>query len=369
MWKRLLIPVLALLLPWVLLEGALRVGGFRWVSETAFSEDRLEPFWTDRGEDWEMAHPVGLFTQKVSKAKAPGEIRVVFIGGSSMFLMAYFKKFAEVLERKFPGRKIQPINMGVPMWGSYRERLLAAQALTLQPDLLVMYSGHNEFYENFMNRKNSGFWLQARAHVLSISRGAQVISWAADRAASALMERGMRRLYEGHSRISWNLNFGTGEGFVISKRDEWLEFFQQNLEAIAKMYRAAAVPVLLVTTGFNREIKPLFGRHSPDHAIAFWKNGLRLKREGRQREAREALEMAGEWDLRKSSPATNLRVKWAAERSGAHFYDFDSDLVMATNGIPGDDHFFDQCHLRSPKWTDFLQEKLAERAGVILLGK
>lgn len=286
-----------------------------------------------------------------------------------MYLLGNFAKFAEVLGRKFSDHKIQPVNMGVPVWGSYRERLLAAQALALQPDLLVVYSGHNEFFENFMVRKNPGFWMKARTFVLSVSRGAQAISWAADRAAGAWLERGMIRLHEGNSRIPWKMNIGTGEGFAVSKRDEWLEFFRQNLEAMVAMYRAASVPVLLVTTGFNREIKPQYGLHSPDHAVAFWKDGMRLKKEGRVREAREMLEKAGEWDFRKSSPATNLRVKWAAERSGAHFYDFDSDLVLATNGIPGDAHFFDQCHLRSPKWTDFLQEKLAERAGEILREK
>ena len=76
--------------------------------------------------------------------------RVLLVGGSNTQLFP-----GEVLEERLVARSAEAggrrgwevVNLGRPGYGSERLRIYLAQAMVLEPDVVVIYTGHNEFVE------------------------------------------------------------------------------------------------------------------------------------------------------------------------------------------------------------------------------
>ena len=84
--------------------------------------------------------------------KPSGTFRIFCLGGSTTVGFPYsynaaFPTFLrDRLQRTFPGRKIEVINLGMTGTNSYTVLDLARELPAYNPDLLVVYDGHNEFY-------------------------------------------------------------------------------------------------------------------------------------------------------------------------------------------------------------------------------
>lgn len=86
------------------------------------------------------------------KRKAPGSYRVLCLGESSMFGTPYMMTanipgiLRKQLRHRYPGREIEVINLGASAINSNVILDLSKDLAQLQPDLVVVYMGHNEFY-------------------------------------------------------------------------------------------------------------------------------------------------------------------------------------------------------------------------------
>ncbi len=84
--------------------------------------------------------------------KATNAYRIFFLGGSSTFGYPYAhngsmsKMLGQRLQDYFPDRKLEIINLGMPAINSFSLLDYADEILEQQPDALVIYAGHNEFY-------------------------------------------------------------------------------------------------------------------------------------------------------------------------------------------------------------------------------
>jgi tetratricopeptide (TPR) repeat protein len=92
--------------------------------------------------------------QSFRRDKPPGGYRVFCLGGSTTYGRPYDDKtsFAGFL-RAFlpemdPSRKWEVVNAGGISYASYRIELLTRELAQYQPDLFVIYTGHNEFLED-----------------------------------------------------------------------------------------------------------------------------------------------------------------------------------------------------------------------------
>ena len=91
--------------------------------------------------------------QEFSAEKAPGAFRVFALGGSTTAGRPYdsavaFPRFMELyLEAMDPDREIEVVNAGAISYASYRIVLLMKELVRYEPDLFVIYTGHNEFLE------------------------------------------------------------------------------------------------------------------------------------------------------------------------------------------------------------------------------
>lgn len=135
--------LIALLLPVVLLvatELVLRLAG---VAEEApwenphvdfVTADRFFPQWD---QEVEMPKPVDL-------------TRIFVLGGSAVLgyqMRSFPDRLREELPRRLPDRRFEVINGGMVGFGSHRVFEVLKEAAAFDPDLVLVYTGHNEFLE------------------------------------------------------------------------------------------------------------------------------------------------------------------------------------------------------------------------------
>ena len=88
----------------------------------------------------------------VLSRRPAGALRILCLGESSMFGTPYHAgaTIPSILQKQlrhlFPGRTVEVVNLGASAINSNVIRALAPRTLELEPDLVVIYTGHNEFY-------------------------------------------------------------------------------------------------------------------------------------------------------------------------------------------------------------------------------
>ena len=162
-WKKGLFSVLATAGFFVLLEVLLGLGG---VSPGSAASDpyvgfsSTVPLFVEDGRTEGRAYmatapnKIGWFNeQRFLKKKPPGAYRIFSLGGSTTYGRPYNDTVSfsgwlrEFLSEADPGRNWEVINAGGVSYASYRVAKLMEELLAYEPDLFIIYSGHNEFLE------------------------------------------------------------------------------------------------------------------------------------------------------------------------------------------------------------------------------
>ena len=84
--------------------------------------------------------------------KEPGTLRLAVMGESSAagFPFYYGASFSRLLEQRlqqtFPDRKVEVVNTAMAAISSYALRDFADEIVAIQPDAVLIYAGHNEYY-------------------------------------------------------------------------------------------------------------------------------------------------------------------------------------------------------------------------------
>ncbi len=92
--------------------------------------------------------------QSFRREKAPGTYRIFCLGGSTTYGRPYSDEtsFSRWLRELLPlagaGRKWEVVNAGGISYASYRVAAVMEELCRYQPDLFVVYTGHNEFLED-----------------------------------------------------------------------------------------------------------------------------------------------------------------------------------------------------------------------------
>ncbi|MCB9089808.1 MAG: tetratricopeptide repeat protein [Calditrichae bacterium] len=96
--------------------------------------------------------PMVAFTDHFLKEKPSGALRIFVLGGSTTagYPYLYNGSFPSILKAflnaYYPERYIEIVNLAMPAVSSYTVRDIALELGDYQPDLLLIYAGHNEFY-------------------------------------------------------------------------------------------------------------------------------------------------------------------------------------------------------------------------------
>jgi len=294
--------------------------------------------------DNRVTHPqkrVSFQHNRFAAVKPEGTLRIAALGESSVNYLDYeFSVWPDRLEEKLPQYEhVEIINCGGLSYGSHRLTLVAQEALTYKPDVLMIYMGHNEFEEleqlQLANLEVAP--LQAGAEKLGVFVLMRDIQ--ARRSIAALeeakVERDLADTVPDTSR-AW------GHEFTAEEVAERMENFRRNLTNIVRLAKESGALVVIGTVPSNL-IKPSLPGVAPEQ----WAEV-------------EALYARGEWDSGKkrameilmntirhqSSDKENTIIREVAAAENIPLADVERAITEAEpNGVPGQTLFNDHCHL------------------------
>ena len=341
--------------------------------------------------------------QQFPREKAPGTTRIFCLGGSTTYGRPYddTTSFAgwlrELLPVADPGRRWEVINVGGISYASYRVARLMEELVRFEPDLFVVYSGHNEFLEErtYAKLRDLPVAVRSAAAVLARTR-----TWAATSSLLSRVGASPASQQGGPVRLPGEVNTLLDRSAGPERyerddalRDQILEHYRISLARMVEIAGRAEVGVVFVTPASNlRDCAPFKSQHtsglgeaeqSPseaslstalelmrdaegsealavlDAAIAVdprfaelhYRRGRVLLALGRHEEASAALRRARDEDvcpLRALTPMRETLVQVARDK-GVTLVDF-VDLVegraLAEQGhrIPGSESFLDHVH-------------------------
>jgi tetratricopeptide (TPR) repeat protein len=203
--------------------------------------------------------------------KPEGSFRIFCLGGSTTvgFPYGYAGSFPfllrQRLQRIFPERNIEVINLGMTATNSFTALDLAAELPEYEPDLILVYDGHNEFYGalGVASRESVGQarWL-TRLYLRAIhsrvflalrdlyTRLRGTSSREADAPGGTMMERLAR---------------GQDIEYESSTYLRALGIFRENTMEMAELSQRHRIPILLGSQVSNlRDLRPFISRHSAD---------------------------------------------------------------------------------------------------------
>lgn len=299
-------------------------------------------------------------------SSAPGDFRVAFVGGSSvegypLGVPSFPSRMRARLERRWPGR-FRVINLGLHCKDTLYVRACANRILSgsgseadadAQLDLLVLYTGHNDF-ANWMGRyPRVPMFVEQNPWVLDLRD--QLARTRTYSAAAALLRS--FKVRPGHYERPPDAEFDASSRTILAA---YLDHLRDILDRAAD----AGVPVLLVTLVSNIYEHPYveseWDAGLADESQKTWgqwrlafARGVAAHRAGRTAEALAAFKRARDvLPLGRVPSAVNDVLRGlAAEREGVDLVDFEAMLEAHADGEPIGCRYFGDVHAGKP-WCD-----------------
>ncbi|MCS7211422.1 MAG: hypothetical protein NZ844_07295, partial [Chloroherpetonaceae bacterium] len=198
------------------------------------------------------------------KVKAPNALRVFILGESSAAgwpyppAVAFSSTLRRALQALYPERKIEVINLGIAAICTYTLKDFLPAVLEHQPDLVIFYNGHNEYYGvlgvGSSMRLGSSRWLTNLRLALRDLRLYQLLQNLFSSAARALSSRSSEDSGTLMARV-------IGESAIAYNSDTYrkgLEQFEAHLDEMLGQLEKAGVPTLVGTLVSNYRDQPPF---------------------------------------------------------------------------------------------------------------
>lgn len=260
--------------PFVVLELSLRAVGWQPdvpVGDPFVDFQNVRPLFVPSNDGRRMvtaANRLEYFRPETFAAKkAPNEFRIVCLGGSTVQGRPYaietsFTTWLELsLTAADPTKQWEVINCGGVSYASYRLVPILKEMLRYDPDLIILYTGHNEFLEDrsYSAIKNAPKFVAhaygSLAHLRTLQLGHQLIAGTGETPnrlddrpvlsteVDALLDyRG--GLADYHRDAAW--------------RQSVVKHFQYNLGRMVHLAKSAGVPIMLVDPPANLRDCPPF---------------------------------------------------------------------------------------------------------------
>ncbi|WP_338876146.1 hypothetical protein WBJ53_10905 [Spirosoma sp. SC4-14] len=305
---------IAMLLPLVLLallEGILRVAGYghdlrlfvddpqqpgflvmnRYASERYFTE-------TDNAT-------VGNF-EPFRKYKADGTLRIFVLGESTTIGYPYmhngsFHRWLQYrLMHTFPEREFEIINLSLTAVNSYTVFGFARELAAHQPDAVLIYTGHNEYYGALGVGSTSSI-----AHNPKVVR---LVLWLRDFRVVQLVTKALTKLKRAVSgkqvdlrenlmkRMAADQQISYGSGAYA----QGIEQFKTNMNDLCQQLSGQKIPVFVSNLVSNeKDLKPFISAsgNGPESAEQQYRLGKQAYKQGDFRTAKKAFIQAKELDL------------------------------------------------------------------------
>ncbi len=239
--------------------------------------------------------------------KPTDTFRIFCLGGSATFGYPYRAEnswpavMQRALENTAPDRKFEVINLGGTSYGTSRVLGLLRGIIKYEPDLVVVYSGNNEFvedsYRTQMKSRDPGTRSLDKLYISRALRKLIPTSSTVGRPEIIPVESG------GSSQFFFSPTVD-GAVYQPSPEDEngVLQRYRRNLESMVQLLEKAGVPLILATVATNLadwSPEEYDNRTIPPKVKTHWaqlvEKANSLERDGRNSEAlgayREALDL------------------------------------------------------------------------------
>lgn len=303
--------------------------------------------------------------QEFPAEKKRGTYRVFALGGSTTAGRPYdsrvaFPRWLELyLQAMDPSRTYEVINAGAISYASYRIVVLMRELVSYEPDLFVIYTGHNEFleersYSEIIHQntalKKLRFWLDGFRFYTLARQGWE--RWSPGGAGAARGDpSGPATILP--AEVTARLDGWTG--LDLYHRDDELarsivEHFEYNLAQMVRIARRHDIDLISVVPASNvKDFSPFKSEHSAGldaaqkaHYQELLESGREALASGRPDEARRSLERALEIDdahaeahFRLGRAAFELGEWQAARRSLIEAKDRDVAPLRALEALVG----------------------------------
>jgi tetratricopeptide (TPR) repeat protein len=253
----------------LLAEGILRIADYRGPS--AFEDpylgfEGIYPLFggTDQPDGGTIystnSNKTRLFNyQQFRSPKPDGMFRIFCFGGSTTygrplkFQTAYPQWLEILLNSMDPSRRYEVINVGGISYASYRIVHLVGEAVQYQPDLFIVYSGHNEFLERRTYREilDRPTILRSLSHFMSHSRLYDLLRHPVHR----YRERdraGQKSVLPGE--VDTILEHSAGLDLYsreLNQKDQTFAHYRNNLTRMTEIARRADVPIIFLSLVSN----------------------------------------------------------------------------------------------------------------------
>jgi lysophospholipase L1-like esterase len=210
--------------------------------------------------------------------KPPGTFRIFVAGGSTAAGVPYLlsESFSGWLERRLqaalPDVPVEVVNIALSGYGSRRVELALREAAAWEPDLFIVYTGHNEwaeprFYGDLTSMDPRLFALAERLASTRLFAAFSTLRTRDEPDAEELLRRFEQRENERSMQSFGVYRRRTREGEAVSAaeiaaRDAW---YRANLERMADVAEASNAVLLLVIPAQNlADWEPGASAHRPD---------------------------------------------------------------------------------------------------------
>ena len=358
--------VIALLLPVLLfaaVEGGLRLAGYGQTYPLFIASEQFQGFQQPNPAvinryfpDPSAAPEVSPDTVYFKQQKSQQSFRIVIQGGSSAAGFPYgrFGSLQGMLEQRFkrlyPDREIEVINTAMAAVNSYTLLDFVDEIIAIEPDLVLIYAGHNEYlgimgagstlaakggrFATLAHLYLSDFrlyqWFQHTIFQLSNIEKEQKVS------ERTLMER-------------------VAKGKAIPLSSPIFELgkvqFKENLQAILTKYQAANIPVLLGNLVSIEKGMPPFssvGVEQATPALTQYQQGMALLEQGQNEQALVGLTQARDMDqmrFRAPSEFNQIIEQLALDYDNVELVDVEAKFRADTpDGVLGYEHLLEHVH-------------------------
>lgn len=289
-------------------------------------------------------------------AKKPNAYRIFVLGESSAAgypfspLGSFSRYIRDRLELVYPNSIIEVVNLSLTAVNSYTLRDLFPGVLEQKPDIILIYTGHNEYYgalgvgsmESLGTSRAMINLLLYLSKYRTVQLVRNTIQWmmglfssAEDKATGTMMSRMAKDQYI---------------GFNTETFDAGISQFEGNMRDILDMAKEKNVPVILSTLASNLKDQPPFisinSENYPRADKIFNQARAELKN-GNIKMADSLFRFAKDLDaLRfRASEKLNQSITLLSKEYKLPLVDFDSALsAISTDGIIGNDIMTDHLH-------------------------
>jgi len=223
-----------------------------------------------------------------SVVKPPDVIRIFCFGGSTTYghpfdqRTSFSRWLQELLTASHPDKRFEVINVGGISYASYRIVPLIKETLQYQPDVMIIYTGHNEFlerrtYSSIIDKGSTIVAIKAALEQFHLFRGLEKAIHTilppgdtdANQDVSTEAKKTKAMLQPEVSAL-----LDRSAGLELYHRDDIfaqgvVRHFAYNLEAMIQLCKAQNVPVILVEPPCNlKDFSPFKSEHDRNMTVA-----------------------------------------------------------------------------------------------------